>query len=329
MDLVIAIVKQIINQFVFVGTVIATILMPIITTLIKIFTGVVTVVNAIIKTIAAFIEALFTGDWKKFQKVFEGIWAEVGVMMMKLWVDIQNAFINMINALVKAALNFVKNSPFAGLIDALLQAASQFFGGKKISLDAAIKLADKGLVAKVEYPAAVKQMQAKAAAAGSDTKLTNTKAKTTQEINVTSLTSTSGMPNITTALGTAGKQAIPLTGDNAADSARIKAAVAQVNALNKAGKTEEAKALATQVQSASVQARSMYGAGTNTPASTTGGVALPTTSAYSNYPSTMTASTAANPVTINVYPSEGMDEQEIAAIVSREIALQLRKGSLV
>ena len=328
MDLVITVIKQIINQFVFTATVIATIIIPIITTLIKIFTGVVTVVNAIIKTIAAFIEALFTGDWKKFQKVFEGIWAEVGVMMMKLWTDIQNAFINMINALIKAALQFVKNSPFAGLVSALLEAASTFFGGKKINLDAAIKLADKGLVAKVEYPAAVKQLQAKSAnAAGSDVRLAN-KAKTTQEINVASLTSTTGMPNITSALGAASKTAIPMTGNQAYDSAQIKAATAKVNLLMKEGKTEEAKALAAQTQAALKQAKSVYGSSTATPPSLTGGVALPTTGAYSNYPSTMSAAPS-NPVTINVYPSEGMDEQEIAAIVSREIALQLRKGALV
>lgn len=39
-------------------------------------------------------------------------------------------------------------------------------------------------------------------------------------------------------------------------------------------------------------------------------------------PSTVT------PVTINVYPSEGMDERELAATVSRVLALQLRKGAV-
>ena len=32
-------------------------------------------------------------------------------------------------------------------------------------------------------------------------------------------------------------------------------------------------------------------------------------------------------VTVNVYPSEGMDERELAAIVSRQLAFQLRKGA--
>ena len=31
-------------------------------------------------------------------------------------------------------------------------------------------------------------------------------------------------------------------------------------------------------------------------------------------------------ITINVYPSEGMDERELAAMVSRELAVQLRRG---
>lgn len=330
MELLIAIVKEVVNRFVYVATVIVSILIPIITALIKIFTGVVTVVNAIIKTIAAFIEALFTGDWKKFQKVFEGIWAEVGIMMMKLFTDIQNAFIEMINALVKAALNFVKNSPFAALVDTLLQAASQFFGGKKITLDAAIKMADKGLIAKVQYPPAVKQMQAKAAAASSDTRLNNLKPKPFQEqtINVASLTSTSGVPNITTALSAAGRAGIPASALGEGESARIKAAIAEANRLRAAGKTEEAKKLEAQAKLALTQARMTASAPEFGSASVTGGVALPTTTPYSNYPSTMSGAPS-NPVTINVYPSEGMDEREIAAIVSREIALQLRKGALV
>jgi hypothetical protein len=32
-------------------------------------------------------------------------------------------------------------------------------------------------------------------------------------------------------------------------------------------------------------------------------------------------------VTVNVYPSAGMDERELASIVSRQIAFQLRKGA--
>lgn len=37
---------------------------------------------------------------------------------------------------------------------------------------------------------------------------------------------------------------------------------------------------------------------------------------------------ASAPVTINVYPSEGMDERELAATVSRMLALQMRKGAV-
>jgi hypothetical protein len=32
--------------------------------------------------------------------------------------------------------------------------------------------------------------------------------------------------------------------------------------------------------------------------------------------------------TINVYPSEGMDERQLAAVVSRQLAFQMRKGSM-
>ena len=32
-------------------------------------------------------------------------------------------------------------------------------------------------------------------------------------------------------------------------------------------------------------------------------------------------------IVVNVYPSEGMDERELASIVSRQIAFQLRKGA--
>lgn len=323
MDLVIEVLKFIINYIVYLGTVIASILLPIITVLIKVWTGVVTVVNAVIKTIAAFVEALFTGDWKKFQQLFEAIWAEVGIMLFKLFVDIQNAFINMINSLVKAALNFVKNSPFAGLVNTLLEAASTFFGGKKITLDAAIKLADKGLITKVEYPPAVKQMQAKAAAAGSDVRLTNKKPVTssTKDINVAALTSTSALPNIGSALSSASKTTAPAL---AIDERRRAQAMAQIAKLNSQGKTKEAEALSVQVKNSLMKSQAQAAS-----TSGSGGVTLNSTTPYSNYPSAMTPAASSNPVTINVYPSEGMDEREIASIVSREIALQLRKGALV
>jgi len=32
--------------------------------------------------------------------------------------------------------------------------------------------------------------------------------------------------------------------------------------------------------------------------------------------------------TINVYPSQGMDENELAAIISRKIAFQMRMGAV-
>ena len=34
-----------------------------------------------------------------------------------------------------------------------------------------------------------------------------------------------------------------------------------------------------------------------------------------------------NGMTVNVYPSPGMDERELAALVSRQIAYSLRKGA--
>ena len=40
------------------------------------------------------------------------------------------------------------------------------------------------------------------------------------------------------------------------------------------------------------------------------------------------AGNGATPITMNIYPSAGMDEKDLAAVVSRQLAFELRKGGI-